>query len=817
MYFYLKRISLCFLFSLMLSISLHAQTIPKNVESLTDEELIEFYEQFELDGLSQEELLKKATELGITPTQLSILKSRYQNIQEKLKQKKNNTISTDNENLLNSDKELDKKDINKKKPLKKENKNALPIFGEEIFSNQLLNFEPDLKTPTPKNYIIGVSDELTIDIFGVSEISKKIKVNNDGNIRYPNYGPINIAGLTLDEAELKIKSNLSKIYSGLNNGTTKLKINLNNNRGINIKVIGQANFPGNYTISAYSTIMNALFNAGGPNKIGSYRNIDLVRSGKIIVTFDLYSFILHGDLKNNLVLKDEDIIYIHPYLNRVSLTGAVKKPAIYELKSNEYLENLMDFSSGIAAEGVKNKVQIKRFGITNKEIIIIDLTQFNQFKLFDGDIINVDKINERFKNKVSITGSVAFPGEYSVEKCPTLSDLLKLAQILEGAYIDRASIFRKKLSDFSPAYTEFNVADIMNLKSNLNLQREDSIVIYKKLDILESQNITISGEVNKPNVYNFYDGLKLKDIILLAGGLKYGASNKKIEVARRLKLENLEEPFKYATIYNKSVENEQNIAGEEFELQPFDIITIRNNPVYKQQQLIEIKGEVLYPGFYTIETNHEKILNVINRAGGLKSEANIKGISLLRLSNEANSNIKDNYKNKIKKDGITSGKKINDSFTNIFQNDQTYNSVGIHFDKVLMDTNCADNLELLDKDIIVVPKSTNTMTISGAVNSPKKILFYDGIKYKKAIQFAGGYSLKAYKKQGYVIYQNGEVSTVKNFLFFKHYPKLEKGCEILVIEKNETKQLTLVEQISLISTVTSLLAIIFAVINNLKK
>ena len=817
MYFYLKRISICCLFILTLTFTIHGQTIPKNVESLTDEELVEFYEQYELEGLSQDELLKKATELGINPAQLSILKSRFQNIQEKIKLKKNNILTTDNETLLNSDNETDKKNTNKKRIKRKDNKNELPIFGEDIFSNQLLNFEPDLKTPTPQNYIIGVSDELTIDIFGVSEISKKIKVNNDGSIRYPNFGPIYIAGLTLDEATLKIKNQLSIIYTGLKNGSTKLKINLNNNRGINIKVIGQANYPGSYTISAFSTIMNALFNAGGPNKIGSYRKIDLVRAGKVIVTFDLYNFILQGDLKNNLVLKDEDIIYIHPYLNRVTLTGAVKKPAIYELKSNENIENLIAFSSGISAEGVKNKIQIKRFGNTNKEILIIDLTQYNQFKLLDGDIIYIDKINERFNNKVYITGSVAFPGEYSVEKCPTMYDLLKLAQIVEGAYIERASIFRKKLTDFSPSYTEFNVADIINLKSNLNLQREDSIVIYKKSDIIEIQNITISGEVNKPNIYNFYDGLKLKDIILLAGGLKYGASNKKIEVARRIKFESLEEPFKYANIYSKSIENEKNIVNDEFELQPFDIITIRNNPVYKQQQLIEIKGEVLYPGFYTIETNHEKILDVINRAGGLKSEANIKGISLLRLSNEVNSNIKDNYKNKIKKDGITTGKKINDSFTNIFQNDLTFTSVGIHFDKILNDSNSIDNLELLDKDIIVVPKSTNTMTVSGAVNSPKKILFYEGLKYKNAIQFAGGYSLKAYKKKGYVIYQNGEVSIVKNFLFFKRYPKLEKGCEILVIEKNETKQLTLVEQISLISTITSFLAIIYAVLNNLNK
>jgi protein involved in polysaccharide export with SLBB domain len=798
----------------------HSQLSPTiNIENLTDQQLIVLMSQYQLNGLSEAELEMKAREKGLSSDQIIQLKKRMALIDPSAVKDINAPSKTQNDPYEPREK-INTKSLGNKKA---DSSKTLKPFGAAIFENDNLSFEPNINIATPQNYIIGVNDQLVIDVYGISDITKRLKVTPEGDIRFPNLGPVKVAGLTIEDATLKLKKSLTKIYPGLANGSVKVQVSVGQIRSIRVTLIGEIKRPGNYDISSLSTLMNALYVSGGPNEIGSFRNIELVRNGKSISTFDLYDFLLKSDLTKNLLLQDGDIIRVNPYRTRVTVKGAVKKPALFDVKPNETAADIIQYAGGFADMAYKEVVRVFRFGAKNKELLSIKSEQLSSFKLNTGDTLVVDQLADMYTNRVFINGAVYYPGAYGIKEMKSsLRELLVAAKIKEDAY-DKRALLRRLKYDYTTEYINFNITEVLSGVKYIELAREDSIQIYRMNDLREKYYITINGEVNKPGTFEFAEGMTVQDLILLSNGFREGASMQKIEISRRLKPDGSQ---KDSAVY--SVIKEIDLASlnsktqeADFKLSPFDIISVRKSPIYKEQINVSIEGEVIYPGKYTLSGNEERISDLIKRAGGLKQKGFPAGAVLIRKTyrdlSESDATLVNTKTNLSNAQSGKSSPILSSSDTSVI-NDlyKEQKPVGIQLDQILQKPGSSEDLFLLEGDILKVPKQLQTIQTFGAVNVPKQIVYHDGISFRDALRESGRYSINASKKNSYVIYPNGQVRKTKSFLFFRSYPSIKPGTEIYVSAKRPKAKLSTGEVIGIVTSLTSLISILIVLANTSK-
>lgn len=790
-----------------------AQSLPINIEGLSDEQLIQLATRYNLMGLSEAELEAKAKEAGLGSDQILLLKKRIALLDPSVAGGQlvyNN--KTDSYVLRN-------KILTKGPSIRsKDSGNVLSVFGSEIFDNLDLSFEPNLSIATPSQYIIGVNDQLVIDVYGVSDVTKKLKVTTEGDIRFPNLGPIKVAGLSMDDARVKIKKALSRIYPGIATGAVVVQVSLGQIRSIQITLLGEVRRPGTYTISALATLMNALYASGGPNDIGSFRKIELLRGGKVVTEFDLYDFLLKGDLSKNRLLQDNDVIRVGTYDTRVALKGALKKPAIFDLKPGETAADLIQYAGGFADIAFKERVRIARLGAAQREMLTVTAAELKQFKLFSGDTLTVDSLPSLYANRVWVSGAIYYNGAYGLQQAKNLHELIKLAKLREDAYLERGIIRRLK-PDLTPSLIPFNVNDVVKGSFNINLQREDSIHIFRTTDLRERYVVAINGEVNKPGTYDYFENMRVQDLVLLANGYKEGAARQKIEVSRRLSATGMgSDTVSYAVIKEISLDKSDDL---QFELHPFDIVAIRRLPVYKEQITVRIEGEVLYPGTYTLSAKNERLSDIINRSGGLKSSAFAEGAVLIRntyvgvtssdaalLGSKARLINQQSGKNLVPVDGGDS------SLLKTLSAQQK--PMSIRLADALTNKGGSNDVFLEEGDIIKIPKSIQTIQTFGMVNLPKQIVYREGVTLKEAVRESGGFAVNASRKNAYVVYANGEVKTTRKFLFFRSYPDLKTGAEIYVPAKSGRSKLTTGEAVGLISGLTSLLGLAIVLVNTSK-
>ena len=805
----MKQVLLLFFFAL--SVLMAAAQLPGgiNIDQLSDAQLMQYAQQVGLTGLSEAELTMKAKEKGLSDDQIQKLKARMGTLNA------GGAATQGQEGKVAADSK--RQGIKYLLPKQSADSiNGLVIYGSDIFTKENLTFEPNVNIATPRNYVFGAGDELKIDIYGFSDKSQTMKVSPDGNIRYPNIGPIKIAGLSIDEAKAKLTDALSKIYPGLKSGNTSLQITLGQIRSIRVNLIGEITKPGTYTVSSLSTIANALYAAGGPTKIGSYRNIQLIRSGKIVSSFDLYDYLLKGDLTQNKLLQDDDVIKVATYAARVEVRGAVKRNAIYEVSSTDCLTEVLAYAGGLADSANKDFVRIARFGNQEKESFTVKANETKTFVIQSGDKIFVDNIANVFKNRVSVAGAVYYQGDYSLKEAITLKDLLLLAKPKEIAYKERAFL-RRLSADFVPESIGFNVQEVLDGKFNLNLTREDSVYIYSKESVKEKFVFTVQGEVNQTNTFPFSKGLKVQDAILMAGGYRDGASRSFVELSRRIRdTTSSNASPQYATILK--VEINKSTTGNELnsELEPFDIVMVRKSPAYKEQVNVSIEGEVVFPGAYSITSNKERLSDLLTRAGGIKEGGYPEGAFLLRKTFE---NLTNNDSVILKNKITTLKSSINDTIKakaadSTFKGDLKI--VGIRLDEVIKKAGSMYDVILEDGDIIKVPKKIETVQTFSGVYFPKKIVYRDGLSIKDIIRESGGTIPGGETKKSYIVYPNGEVSTTKNFLFFRTYPTVKPGSEVYVPVKKENRKLSTAEILA-ITTGLATLATMVITISNLTK
>lgn len=694
------------------------------------------------------------------------------------------------------------------------------IFGYQLFNNSNITFEPSENIATPRDYTIGPGDELMAYIYGYSQSMLELPVNSDGFAFVKAVGPVQLSGRSIEQAQKELITRLSPYYNNLgapgSSASTFLQLRLGRIRTIRVTVLGEVTTPGTYNVSSLSTALNALYLTGGPNELGSFRQIQVVRKNKTVATLDLYELLMNGTLNSDIRLQDNDIIQVSVYKKRVEIKGNVKRPGLYELLENETMSNVLNYAGGFTDNAYTDR--LKLLGLTAKERRIVDVrsTEYGTYIPKNGDEITAEMLLARFENMVVISGPVFRPGQYSLDQNKTLLQLIKSAEGLTGeAFTGRVNVIRTR-EDLSVENISLNLADMLNGKTqDLILQREDQVIIPSKFELREGAFIKVIGEVNQGPEVNlpFSTNLTLEDAIIRSGGFKESASTSQIEIVRRKRDVNVQSATaQVADIFLFDVNRDLTLDGNDsrFILEPYDEVLVRPSSNYQPQTFVTFKGEIVSPGIYGIKTKDEKLSDLLKRAGGLTAQAYVNGATLLRkitLSDEeiaqrnrAVSEISDDAKKgRFDDEGVVKDKQ---------------EAIGIDLGRILRSPGGREDIILQDGDVIDIPKRLETVRLQGELLFPTTVKYRNGNSFMDYVSQGGGFTRMSLKRKSYVIYPNGSIDRTRKFLFFNVYPKVEPGSEIHVPQRTQSDlaeaQRALQSVIGISSTVMTLITTVLA-------
>ena len=796
-----------------------------DIDKLSDADIRAYYAKAVESGLSEGQLLELVKTRNLSDLQATKLKDRISMLSLGLPATTTKTAGTaiTTGTAMNAGTgDIDRSARVFDEKLGKVNMQAQPfnrrIFGAELFSETSTTFEPNLRIATPSNYVLGPDDELIINVFGYSEKTYRQTVNAEGNIYIENVGPILVSGLTMAEAETKIKARFSStIYKAMGSGATKLQLRLGSIRSMRITIIGQAKKPGTYTVSSLTTLFNALYLCGGPSDQGSYRNIELIRGNKVIKKVDLYHFLTAGDRSDNLLLQEQDVIRIPFYESRMIFDGQVKRAGIYEIIPGENFEKMFSYAGKFSDSAYRKAVTI--YQITDEKLSLKTLPaeDFATYIPNRSDSVVVNFAIMRYANRVRIRGAVLRPGDYELLPGMELKQLIeKAGGLREDAYLDGANVLRIG-KDLGPENVSFVPSKVISGERSIQLEKEDDVIINSIFDIKDKYIVSIEGEVNKSGTYEWRKDFRVRDLILMAGGISEAASSNSalhIEISRRIRNADVASTeFKQSEIIRIITNSALNDEKTQVTLEPFDVVVVRPQPGYKQQESIFINGPVMYPGRYFLEKSGERISNIFQRAGGFKASADSNSVFIRRFQ----------------KDELTiqERKELISRLTNITEDsirkspklmqevNKNYTSLSINLQKAFANPGSNDDIILEAGDIIMVSQSSSLVKVSGEVYFPTLIPYEPGTNLKYYVKRTGDYTNNARKNQAFVIYPDGKAEGVKKFLFFKSYPKVTARSEVYVPSKSDkAKQgFSTGEWIALSSVLATLTTLVISVIN----
>lgn len=785
------------------------------VDMLTDEEILQYKVQLQQTGLSESQAEQLAIQRGFPPSEIVKLRARLarldaSSITPDLKKK---VAGQAKKERLEGGRSTDTTGFEKDLRKVKEKTFSTFIFGGDLFNNDNITFEPNLRIPTPSNYIIGADDEIIIDVYGYQEVNHKLTVSPEGKVSIPNVGMIDVSGASVETATKRIKERMTKSgYASINSGQSHLQVSIGKIRSIKITVIGDARKVGTYTLSSLASLFNALYACGGPSETGSLRNIELIRNNKVVKRFDAYKFLLNADQTSDVRLNDRDVIRIPSAKNLITLSGEINKPAVFEAIEGEPISKIFEYAGGFSPNAYSASIHIIQTTDKEKKIKDVAKASYGIYQPQNGDIIEIGKVLDRFANRVNIKGAVYRTGQYELSDGLTLSKLIANADgLTPEAFIQRGVIMRTN-DDYSKEILSFNPVEIINGKQkDIELKKNDEITIGTSKDYKEEYFVTVQGEVRMPDRYPYFENQSLKDLIFAAGGFTEGSSVERIEIASRLDLSKYDSKSnEIAQVININSEKDLDLKGKDIKLKPWDIVTIRTKPGYKSQVKVRIEGEVLYPGTYILASKDEKVSSLLTRAGGLTHLAFLKGVSITRISKtNILKDTTDIYFKKIKQQIKDTSTGANADYINPTV------KIGLDVEKLLADSNSLENIYLQEEDVINVPKQKREIKVSGEVLFPTEVVYVPNENLKYYIDRAGGFTDNAAKKRVIVLNANGVAAKTKKFLFFKTYPKVEEGSEVLVPKANIAiaKKLTTAETIGIASAVASLAGVIIAILN----
>ena len=785
---------------------LTAQTVPVNpasvdVNALSDAQIQRIMQEIQARGLSQDQAIVLAKSQGASQTQIDQMMTRIQNISP-AGTATGTTVVTPATVTAAGGYSTPRSHVRVTEKTKK-------VFGYQLFNSDNLTFEPGVNIPIPKNYVLGIGDQLTINVWGASQSKVQATIEKNGAITIPDVGPVYLAGISFEKGESLIKSRLISIYSGLggDHPNTWAEVSIGNVHSIKINVLGEINAPGTYTLPSTASAFNALYLSGGPGENGSFREIRLIRDGATVKTIDIYDFLINADPSANVQLREQDILFVPNYKTRVEIDGEVKHKGIFEIKTSETLSDLIRFAGGYGDKAYTYSMSVERNNEKEREVRTVDHADFGKFSLQNGDLVRVDAILNRFSNRVSIAGAVFHPGNFEFIPGMKLSDLIKKADGLrEDAFMNRGLISRLK-ADNSPENLTFDVKKVLEGKEDIQLRKEDEVLISSIFDLREARTVAIAGEVLKPNIFDYQENMTLSDLILKAGGFREEADLSLVEVTRRLSYEEAKTVTgKLNTIYQFALTRDLQLSTADagFKLQPFDEVIVRRAPGFRDQGTFFISGEVLYSGAYSIADKNEHLSDAIKRAGGLTPGAFIEGATLTR-TNKLSAAEKEKKIELIKKDPSLAQDPR-------FSEKETY-AVGIELTKILAHPGTSIDLLIQPGDVITIPREMQTVKVSGDVMNPIALTYEKHLTLRQYINMAGGYDSKARISRTYVIYPNGTTATTSWFIFRRN-PRITAGSEIIVPKKPERKNgENTFKWITIASTVSTLAISVISLVN----
>ena len=703
-------------------------------------------------------------------------------------------------------------------------KKSSKVFGRDIFNNKSLTFEPNMNIATPQNYRLGPGDAVIIDIYGASQKTIQDTVSPDGTVTIEGYGPVSISGLTVSQANARLRGTVGSRYS-----SSKIRLTVGQTKTIMVNVMGEVKAPGTYTLSAFATVFHALYMAGGINDLGTLRNIKVYRNNRLVTVVDIYDYILNGKLTGNVRLADNDVIVVGPYDCLVNITGKVKRPMFYEMKKNESINSLLKYAGSFTGDAYKKSVRVNRK--TGREYSVYNVEEFDfaSFRIADGDSVTVEPILNRYANTVEVRGAVFRPGMYNLgEQVNSVRSLIEHAEgLTEDAFKARAVMHRMK-TDRSLEVVSVDVEGIMSGKvADIPLKENDVLFIPTRQDKMNERTITIRGEVLFPGTYKYADNETIEDFVLQAGGLTDKASVVNVNVSRRVSdAKALRPDSLIAQTYTLSLKDGFVIDGTPgFILMPFDEVFIRKSPGYTEQQNVTIEGEVLFAGDYTLTKRNARLSDLFKKAGGSTKEAYLKGARLIRKANDTE---KARMEAVLKMQREQQQKNLlqlaasSNSGSNLQQVAESAKNadlekfnvpdeypVGIDLSEAIKHPGSDEDLVLREGDRLVVPQYNGTVKINGAVMYANTVGYEKGKRASYYIDQAGGFASDAVKNKAYIIYMNGKVAKVS------HGAQVQPGCEIVVPAKLKRK-MSVAETMSLGTSMSSIAAMI-ATIANLSK
>ena len=792
-------------------IMMMGMTMGAYAQKISDTQALQYAVQLKKQGASESDIAAKLLQRGATMDQIQRMRRQY--AKQITNQGMDNTVDNaigDAQNRMRVNNEVTDNEITTHEgemaptytPEPAAVQSGRMVFGRDIFNNKNLTFEPQMNIATPQNYVLGPGDQLIIDVYGDTQKSEKLTVSPDGDVTVPDYGPVHVSGLTVAAAQSRIRSRLGSYYA-----SSEIKVALGQTRTIMVNVMGEVKTPGTYTVSAFATVFHALYMAGGVNDLGTLRNIKVYRQGRLISTVDVYQFILNGRLAGNVRLADNDVIQVGTYDAIVDISGRVKRPMAYELREDESLSTLLNYSGGFASDAYKKSLRVLRKNGRMKSVFNVEEFERNAFKMADGDSVIVDSIYNRFENMVEVKGAVYRPGLYQLgDKVSTVRSLIDNADgVTEEALISRAVLRRMKANRTQEVLSVDLKGILEGTAADLPLENEDVLFIPTMAEHMNLRTLTINGEVIFPGTYEYADKMTIEDLILQAGGLTDEASTVKVDVARRvINPEATTASMDIAKTFSFSIKPGFAFDGDRsFTLEPYDVVSVRRSPVSAELVTVRVGGEIAFEGSYTLSVKNQRLSDVVKEAGGVIPGAYVRGARLIRQMNEDE---RARMKELVEMARQSSS---SDSLSLEQLALQTTYSVGIHLDEALANPGCDEDIELHDGDELIIPRYNRTVKISGDILKPNVVAFKDKKNYKYYIEQAGGYGKRARTSHTYILYQNGTIAKASK-------AKVEPGCEIIVPTKGPKDPNSLTQWLGIGTSAASLATMFISIANMLK-
>ena len=828
-------------------------------QSMSDDQVVNFVKQEQEKGSSQQQIVTKLLQKGVTTDQLRRIRKKYnaeqntlgasdltgkestktpsrlrherqiQGTQSQMQNQymiqpqyrvQNRNYGTHQERMQEMNSEIGFMDIDSLIYYQNYFRDSNQVFGRNIFNNQMLTFQPNMNMATPVNYRLGAGDEVIIDVWGASQETFTETISPDGIVTITGIGPCKIGGMSVSEATAYLRSRLGRFYSDSN-----IQLSVGGTRSIQVQVMGEVNVPGTYTLSSLSSAFNALYAAGGINDIGTLRDIKVYRQGRMISTIDVYDYLLNGNSRGDVRLNDNDIIVVGPYDELVEIRGKVKRPMFYEMKKNESLSTILGYSGGFTGDAYKKSIRVTRKNGAEYSMHTVGEFDWNGFTLADGDSIYVDSVIARYSNMVEVRGAVFHSGMYQMDGgISTVRELIKAAEGLrEDAFTARAVMHRQK-DDLSLEVLAINVEGIMaGTAADIPLRKNDVLYIPSKRDMEGEQTLSITGEVHYPGLYVYADNTSLEDLVLQAGGLTDAASSVKVDVYRRIddphalvNDENLTETYTFALKDGFVIDGEPG-----FILHPYDQVVVRTSPTYATQKNVSVTGSVNFSGQYAMSSRNYRLSDLIKDAGGLTSLGYAKGARLERRMTEEERQQQEAslraaqiamYEEAMQNENNDFNLSRADSLLIMKLDVGNIFPVAIDLEKAVANPGCEEDIVLREGDRLIVPQYSSTVKISGDVMYPISMNYKKGESLKYYIKHAGGYGDNARKKRVYAIYMNGSVELLSH----TSNKAVQPGCTIVVPSKKQKNKMTTAEYAAMGTSAASIATMMVTIANIMK-